>query len=802
TMVFSLINARYAAPLPTSVNYFPGFTGPLPIPGITIDPNSGQLNFTPPSIGNYVVVIQVTTYDGSGNVIGTVMRDFLFVVIDCTDPPPVTDGLSNATNALITSPTGIEVCDGVPFCVDIVFTDPDPLTVLSVTSQTLAQLPGATLTVVGTNPATATLCWTPDPAFSPANIVVTSSDQACPIPNLASTAVFITVVPPPPFPPDPGSGAVLASCAGAPTIDLFSQLGGTPDAGGFWMDPNGIPHSGMFLPATDVYGAYTYTVGNGCAFASAIVTVNTLPAPDAGSNGSLSICANAAAVALVSSLGGTPDAGGAWSGPSPVVGGNYDPTTMTAGVYTYTVAGTPPCANASATVTVTEAAPPNAGTNGAISRCSTSPSINLFNQLGGGPQAGGTWTGPSPVAGNIYNPATMNPGVYTYTVTGTPPCANATATVTVTENQATNAGTNGTLTVCGNTPATALFPQLGGTPQAGGNWTGPSPVVGGNYTAASMVPGVYTYTVVGLAPCVNATATVTVTENPAPSAGVNGTLTVCGTSAATSLFAQLGGAPQAGGTWSGPSPVVGGNYNPATMSPGVYTYTITGVAPCVNSSATVTVTENAAANAGINGTLTVCANGAAASLFAQLGGTPDAGGAWSGPSPVVGGNYDPATMTAGVYTYTVSGTAPCANAMATITVTENAPTNAGVNGTLTVCGTSAATSLFAQLGGAPQAGGTWSGPSPVVGGNYDPATMSPGVYTYTIIGVAPCVNSSATVTVTENTAANAGINGTLTVCANGAAASLFAQLGGTPDAGGAWSGPSPVVGGNYDPATM
>ncbi|MBK9074001.1 MAG: hypothetical protein IPL77_03310 [Flavobacteriales bacterium] len=74
------------------------------------------------------------------------------------------------------------------------------------------------------------------------------------------------------------------------------------------------------------------------------------------------------------------------------------------------------------------------------------------------------------------------------------------------------------------------------------------------------------------------------------------------------------------------------------MTPGVYTYTVTGVAPCVNATATITVTENAATDAGTNSTLDLCSNGASSSLFAQLGGTPQAGGAWSGPSAVAGGN--------------------------------------------------------------------------------------------------------------------------------------------------------------------
>src|SRR5690606_12182696 len=223
------------------------------------------------------------------------------------------------------------------------------------------------------------------------------------------------------------------------------------------------------------------------------------------------------------------------------------------------------------------------------------------------------------------------------------------------------------------------------SPAAGGTWSGPSAVTGGNYDPATMTPGVYTYTVSGTAPCGNASATVTVTETADPNAGTNGTLAICSTDAATSLFAQLGGTPDAGGTWSGPSTVTGGNYDPATMNAGVYTYTITAVAPCVSASATVTVTENAAPNAGTNGNLTICSSGAGVALINSLGGSPAAGGTWSGPSAVTGGNYDPATMTPGVYTYTVSGTAPCGNATATVTVTETADPNAGTNGTLAIC---------------------------------------------------------------------------------------------------------------------
>ena len=95
-----------------------------------------------------------------------------------------------------------------------------------------------------------------------------------------------------------------------------------------------------------------------------------------------------------------------------------------------------------------------------------------------------------------------------------------------------------------------------------------------------------------------------------------------------------------------------------------------------------------------------------------------------------------------VYTYTVAATAPCTVAdTATVTVTEQAQPNAGTNGTLTICvgATVSAGQLFAQLGGSPASGGTWT-----------PALAGAGTYTYTVAATAPCtVAATATVTVTE-----------------------------------------------------
>ncbi len=143
--------------------------------------------------------------------------------------------------------------------------------------------------------------------------------------------------------------------------------------------------------------------------------------------------------------------------------------------------------------------------------------------------------------------------------------------------------------------------------------------------------------------------------------------------------------------------------------------------------------ERGSPNAGADGLITVCSNGSSIDLFTQLTGA-DAGGTWSGPSPVIGSTYEPATMTAGVYTYTLVATAPCVGDASTVTVTENAATNAGTDGTLTVCSSSAAVSLFTNLGGPPKQVEHGAGPVPWSVATTIHATMTPGAYVYTVTG--------------------------------------------------------------------
>jgi gliding motility-associated-like protein len=628
-----------------------------------------------------------------------------------------------------------------------------------------------------------------DPATDPGGSYVYTVEGSVPCADASATLFIIRRTA-----PNAGEDGSVVVCSDDGSFSLFAHLGGDPDAGGIWTDPNGDPHSGTFIPGTSLPGDYTYTVTGlaPCDPAVAIVSVAVTTAPEAGINSNVVRCSDDAPFDLFDQLGGSPDPGGTWTGPdSQVHGGSFTPGTDMPGVYVYTVAGTAPCDDAQAFVTVGIVEAPNAGTGGAITVCSNDAPFDLFPLIGGGPDANGSWSDP---VGEAFNghfiPGTSLPGTYTYTVPGLGPCDDDHSTVEVTVVPRPDPGTNGSLTVCSDAAPVDLFTMLGGTPELGGTWTTP----GGNphtgiYQPGSQIGGTYTYTVTGNGPCADASAVVQVVRVIAPRAGTDGTITVCSTNGPFNLITALGGNPHGTGSWFGPGMApVGPVFTPGTSQPGVYTYVVPGTAPCVNDTSYVTVNVNQAANAGSNGNITVCSSMDAFALVEHLGGNPDLDGTWSDPDGNPhSGEYQPGISLPGGYTYTVTGDAPCPNASAIVVVTERRQPEAGISATFERCDTDAPVQLFNILSGTPDPGGVWTGPNGPSSGLFIPGTSDPGVYTYTLTGTAPCVDTSATVTAIVNAAPNAGSSVMYTVCEDHPSVDLFGVLGGTPDPGGTWS---------------
>lgn len=453
-------------------------------------------------------------------------------------------------------------------------------------------------------------------------------------------------------------------------------------------------------------------------------------------HGTLRICANDPATDLFDRLGGSPQPGGTWSGPSAVVDDLFDPATMESGTYTYTVAQNGSCAAYSAEVDVTVATPPDVPTITGPSAFCSGTSVTLSSSSA----TANTW---SPGGQTTASITVNRAGTYSVTVSGNG-CKATSELLDLVLVNAANAGTDDSVSVCLSGDSIPLFTALGGTPQLGGSWIGPSEVVDGHFHPGSMAPGVYQYVIIGSEPCPNDTANVKVVAAEAAAAGANGILQLCRNAQPVDLYDRLTGKPQTGGTWSGASSIPDGMFDPTHMNGGVYTYTVDPGGDCGTATATVNVIL---ANPPPVPTISV-PNGPAAVCIGStrmLRSSSSTGNRWS-PGDQTSQNIT--VREGGNYTVTVTA-GGCSSTSAPFVVTAVPPVNAGGDGILSICSSSEALPLFPVLTGTPDQGGVWSGPSPVSNGEFDPSDMAAGDYKYIMAATSPCLNDTAVITVTE-----------------------------------------------------
>ena len=197
SLYYSLMPAMDGAAIPSTYN--PGYSGTSPIPGITIDPNTGLVTFTPTTLGNFVVVILVQEYDSNGNLVGTVMRDIQFVVQSCTNvvPEPTAGTITGFSgNAVQTGPYGLEMCAGNNFSFTATYTDANAGDSLSYVSNIAGALPGAVITASGTNPLTLNISWNAPAGTQGQNLTftITIADDACPIPGQQTFVYSVNIL--------------------------------------------------------------------------------------------------------------------------------------------------------------------------------------------------------------------------------------------------------------------------------------------------------------------------------------------------------------------------------------------------------------------------------------------------------------------------------------------------------------------------------------------------------------------------------------------------------------------------------
>ncbi len=171
-----------------------------PLVGITLDHFTGQITFTPITMGKFIVVVRVTEYNSAGQIIGTVMRDIQFVIQNCTNivPEDTAGTIQNLhAPAMLLGPYSAQLCEGDTLEFDAQYNDIDGADILSIITNMSIVLPGSNYSVTGINPIVVHYSWVAPGGSAGLNtsFSVTVNDGACPIPGLQTFIYDIAVSP-------------------------------------------------------------------------------------------------------------------------------------------------------------------------------------------------------------------------------------------------------------------------------------------------------------------------------------------------------------------------------------------------------------------------------------------------------------------------------------------------------------------------------------------------------------------------------------------------------------------------------
>ncbi|MEN9336537.1 MAG: putative adhesin, partial [Bacteroidota bacterium] len=590
-------------------------------------------------------------------------------------------------------------------------------------------------------------------------------------------------------------GSITVCQSNTTPIDLFSLITGE-QTGGTWVRTTGTggifnAGAGTFTPTVNATSSsFTYTILGAapCPNDSSVASVIISLPPNAGLDGLTTVCETSTTPIDLFSLITGEQTGGTWvqttgsGGVFDAVAGTFTPAVgAISSTFTYTITGGVGCSPDSSVATISIIAQPDAGTSGSFSICSNDPTTINLNAVITGQQPGGTWVRTTGTGG-VFNAAagtfSLTVGAtsssFTYTISGTAPCVNSSSVASINIVPQSNAGVDGGTIVCeSSTTPIDLFSLITGE-QTGGTWVRTTGTGGTfNATAGTFTPALgatsstFTYTIIGTIPCADDESVASITIQAQPNAGLDGSLTICNTNTATIDLYSLINGEQSGGTWIRTSGTGGvfnsasGSFTPSfTTNTSTFTYTITGVAPCISDSSVATIVVNNQPTAGNDGSTTVCETSTTTINLNNLITGEQTGGTWTrttgtgGVFDAINGLFTPAVgATSSSFTYTVTGTTPCGPDSSLATVSISLAPNAGTDGSITVCQSTTPINLASILTGQ-QNGGSWTrtsgtgGTFNAVAGTFIPgfnATLS--TFTYTVSGASPCSADTSVVTV-------------------------------------------------------
>ena len=163
-----------------------------------IDGATGLTAYYSPNIGDYVVAVEITEYNSSGNIVGITRRDLQLLVLNC--PPNPAPNIDPAAGTTLNNFTVVE---GETLCFDFGFNDPNNdsvvLTVNGDIFDATITNPPATIDTpaVGLDTVSAQFCWTTGCGQAqtlPYQFSASATDDGCP-PKTTNEVYLITVTP-------------------------------------------------------------------------------------------------------------------------------------------------------------------------------------------------------------------------------------------------------------------------------------------------------------------------------------------------------------------------------------------------------------------------------------------------------------------------------------------------------------------------------------------------------------------------------------------------------------------------------
>jgi gliding motility-associated-like protein len=477
----------------------------------------------------------------------------------------------------------------------------------------------------------------------------------------------------------------------------------------------------------------------------------------------------------------------------------------------------------------------NAGPDNTSTLCNTAGSTIDLNTLLVGADPG-TWSettssGQFTPGTGIFDASGLTAGNYTFNFTTdvVAPCIPDVASMTITVNQNALAGADNTADLCNTAGTTLDLNTLLSGNNGTGTWVETS--ASGQFTASSgildasgLTAGAYTFTysVNGTAPCVPDVANFTVNVQQEANAGLDNSSTICNVAGSTIDLNTLLNGNNAVGTWL--ETTTSGQFNPGTgifdgngLAVGVYTftYTVTGIAPCVTDVANFSITVTNLPNAGADNGTTLCNTPTSTFTLSTLLSGADPGGTWSETSVVPSGQFNAGTSilnvgntAAGTYTfaYTLAASGPCAGDQAIFTVDISQYADAGTDNAAAVCNAPGSsinlnTLLVSNNGPGVWAETTASGAFNSTTGLFTSAGLVAGNYTftYTVPATVPCVADVANFTVVVIDLPTAGADNSAALCnTSGSSIDLNTLLNGN-NIGGIWS--ETTSSGQFNPTT-